>query len=326
MSKTISIWLLQTIILATAPFAHGQQAGKVYRIGYLSGTDRATNPTRIEAFRQRLHELGYVEGKNVSIDYRYADDKLERMSNLALELTRLDVDVIVTTGPAVLPAKKASATIPIVFTAFADPVGSGLVASLAQPGGNVTGLSVISQDLDSKRLELLREAFPKISRVALLWVPSTVRGNPAPADIAAAAKALGVTILSLEVRRSEDFDGAFDRAKKDRAHALMTTPGPLVNSQQRRVLEFAAKNRLPTMYSTSEFVEGGGLMSYGPNNHDLFRRAADFVDKILKGTKPADIPVEQASKFEFVVNLRTAKQLGLAVPPEVLARANRIIR
>jgi putative ABC transport system substrate-binding protein len=283
------------------------------------------NSARVEALRQRLRELGYVEGKNIVIEYRYAEGKLERLPDLAAELVRLKVDVSVTAGPAILAAKKASATIPIVFGAASDPVGSGLVSSLARPGGNITGLSVMAPDLDGKRLELLKEAFPKVARVAFLWVPAE-RGNRALTEMEAAAKALGLKLLSLELRSLDDFDSAFARAKREGAQALITTPGPLLNAQQRQVLDFVAKNRLPAMYSGSEFVEAGGLMSYGPNIPDLFRRVADFVDKILKGTKPADIPVEQPKKFEFLVNLKTAKQIGVTVPPNVLARADRVIR
>jgi putative ABC transport system substrate-binding protein len=284
------------------------------------------NSARLEVLRQRLRELGYVEGKNIVIEYRYAEGKLERLPDLAAELVRLKVDVIVTTGGAVLAAKKAGATIPIVVAGAADPVGSGLVSSLARPGGNITGLSLMTPDLDGKRLELLKEGFPKVVRVAFLWEPGGSRGNLTLTEMESAAKALGVKLLSLEVRSLDDFDSAFARAKRDGAQALITSPGPLLNTQQRQVLDFAAKNRLPAMYSTSEFVEAGGLMSYAPNYFDLWRRAADFVDKILKGTKPADIPVEQPMKFDFIVNLKTANQLGLKIEPNVLVRAQRVIR
>jgi putative ABC transport system substrate-binding protein len=279
---------------------------------------------RVEAFRQRLRELGYVEGKNIVIEYRYAEGKRERVPDLAADLVRLKVDVIVTIGPGILAAKKASATIPIVFAAQSDPVGSGLVSSLARPGGNITGLSSMAPDLDGKRLELLKEAFPKVARVAFLWEPT--RENQALTDMEAAAKALGLKLQSLEVRSLDDFASAFARAKKERAQALITFPRPLINTQQRQVLDFAATNRLPAIYPASEFVEAGGLMSYGPNYTDLFRRAADFVDNILKGAKPADIPVEQPNKFEFLVNLNAAKQIGVTVPLSVLARADRVLR
>ena len=307
--------------------AQAQQPARIPRIGILNPTSASFNSARVEAFRQRLRELGYVEGKNIVIEYRYAEGKSERLPDLAAELVQLKVDVIVTTGPgATLAAKKASGTIPIVIASAADPVGTGLVSSLAQPGGNITGLSLMAPDLDGKRLELLKEAFPKVARVAFLWQPGGARENRPLTDMEAAAKALGLKLLSLEVRSLDDFEGAFARAKKERAQALITTTGGLINTQQRRVLDFAAKNRLPAIYHYSEFVEAGGLMSYGPDNTDLWRRAADFVDKILKGAKPADIPVEQPNKFEFIVNLNAAKQIGLTIPPNVLARADRVIK
>ena len=306
--------------------AQAQQPARIPRIGILIPPPRPSISARVEAFRQRLRELGYVEGKNIVIEYRYAEGKLERLPDLAAELVRLKVDVIVTAGPAVLAAKKASATIPIVFATAADPVGTGLVSSLARPGGNITGLSIMAPDLDGKRLELLKEAFPKVARVAFLWESGGTRGNLALTEMEAAAKALGLKLQSLEVRSLDDFESAFARAKRERAQALITTPGRLINTQQRQVLDFAAKNRLPAMYPTSEFVEAGGLMSYAPNYTDLLRRAADFVDKILKGTKPADIPVEQPTKFEFIVNLKTAKQIGVTIPPNVLARADRVLK
>ncbi|HXK29937.1 MAG TPA: ABC transporter substrate-binding protein, partial [Candidatus Binatia bacterium] len=277
-------------------------------------------------FRQRLRELGYVEGRNIVIEYRYAEGKRERLPDLAAELVRLKVDVIVTYGAGILAAKKASATIPIVFGAHPDPVGSGLVSSLARPGGNITGLSLMKPDLDGKRLELLKEAFPKVARVAFLWQPGVTGGNLNPTDMEAAAKALGLKLQSLEVRGLDDFDSAFARAKKERAQALIATVGSVIATQQRQVLDFAAKNRLPAMYTNSRWVDAGGLMSYGPSRTDQWRRAADFVDKILKGTKPADIPVEQPMKFEFIINLKAAKQIGVTIPPNVLVRADRVIR
>jgi putative tryptophan/tyrosine transport system substrate-binding protein len=241
---------------------------------------------------------------------------------------RLKVDVLVTaSGSAVLAAKKASATIPIVFAAMADPVGSGLVSSLARPGGNITGLSTIVLGLDGKRLELLKEAFPKVAQVAFLWQSSSdPRGNLVLTEMEGAAKALGLKLLSLPVRSLDDFASAFARAKRDGTQALITTPNPLIIAQQSHVLEFAAKNRLPAMYPTSEFVEAGGLISYGPNYTDLFRRAADYVDKILKGAKPADLPVEQPKKFELIINLKAAKQVGLTILQSVLYRADKVIK
>ena len=320
-------WLLATVLLATAPLAEAQQPARIPRIGILILPSASVYSARVEAFRQRLRELGYVEGKNILIEYRYAEGKLERLPDLAAELGRLKVDVIVTTGSAILPAKKASATIPIVFANAPDPVGTGLVSSLARPGGNITGLSTMASDLDGKRLELLKEAFPKVVRVAFLWqLRGDTRGNLPLTEIEAAAKALGVKLLSLEVRSLDDFESAFARAKRDGAQALITTATGLIGTQRRQVLEFAVKNRLPAMYPTSEFVDAGGLMSYAPNITDQWRRAADFVDKILKGTKPAEIPVEQPMKFEFIVNLNAAKQIGVTIPPNVLVRADKVIR
>jgi putative ABC transport system substrate-binding protein len=327
MNRKIRVWLLITGLLTTGVAAEAQQAARIPRIGILvSGGSASVSLPRVEAFRQRLRELGYVEGKNILIEYRSAEGKRERLPDLAAELVRLKVDVIVTTGGAVLAAKKAGATIPIVVAGAADPVGSGLVSSLARPGGNITGLSLMTPDLDGKRLELLKEGFPKVVRVAFLWEPGGSRGNLTLTEMESAAKALGVKLLSLEVRSLDDFEKAFARAKRERAQALITTPSGLINSQQRQVLDFAVKNRLPAMYPYSEFVDAGGLMSYAPNYTDLFRRAADFVDKILKGTKPEDIPVEQPMKFDFVVNLITAKQIGVKVEPNVLVRATRVIR
>jgi putative ABC transport system substrate-binding protein len=320
------VFTLGAIFLALSIPAQAQQPARIFRIGILAPASASYYLPRVEAFRRRLRELGYVEGKNIIIEYRYAEGKRERWPDLAAELVRLKVDVIVTSGGAiVLAAKKASATIPIVFASAPDPVGTGLVSSLARPGGNITGLSSMALDLDGKRLELLKEAFPKVSQVAFLW--GSGPGNNIPlTDMEAVAKALGLKLLSLEVRSLDDFESAFARAKKERAQALITTVGSLVATQQRQVLDFAAKNRLPAMYPFSEFVEAGGLMSYGPNSTDSWRRAADFVDKILKGTQPAEMPVEQPAKFEFVVNLKTAKQIGMTIPQKVLARADKVIQ
>jgi ABC-type uncharacterized transport system substrate-binding protein len=320
------LFVVALIIFAAAFTTEAQQPARIPRIGILVAPSASSYTARVEAFRQRLRELGYVEGKNILIEYRYAEGKLERLPDLATELVRLKVDVIVTHGPAILAAKKASATIPNVFTSADDPVGSGFVSSLARPGGNITGLSTMAPDLNGKRLELLKEAFPKVARVAFLWAPRGTTGNLTLTDMEAAAKALGVKLQSLEVRSLDDFDSAFARAKKEGAQALITTPHPLITTQQRQVLDFAAKNRLPAMYPDSEFVEAGGLMSYAPNYADLWRRAADFVDKILKGTKPADISVEQPRKFELVINLKTAKQTGVTIPQSVLSRADKVIK
>ena len=282
MKRFVGLLTIFVTLAVCGAVALAQQPARIHRIGILSPVSGSVFPARVEVFRRRLRELGYVEGKNIFIEYRYVEGKRERLPDLVAELVGLKVDVIVTIGPsATLAAKKASGTVPIVFASAADPVGSGLVSSLAQPGGNITGLSLMAPDLDSKRLELLKEAVPKVARVAFLWQPGG-RGDQALTKMEAAAKALGLKLLSLEVRELDDFEGAFARAKKERAQALITTTGGLINTQQRRVLNFAAKNRLPAIYHYSEFVEAGGLMSYGPDNGDVFRRAADFVDKILK--------------------------------------------
>jgi putative tryptophan/tyrosine transport system substrate-binding protein len=327
MTKQILGFVLSAMLFAVGGSAEAQQPVGIPRIGILAPLSVSSFSGRLEGLRKRLRELGYVEGENIVIEYRYAEGKPERLPELATELVQLKVDVIVTAANAgIIAAKKASATIPIVFGAATDPVGSGLVSSLARPGGNITGLSNMAPNLDGKRLELLKEAFPKVARTAFLWSSGGLRGNSSLTDMEAAAKAVGLKLLSLPVRSLDDFESAFARAKRDGAQALITTTSPLINTQQRRVLDFAAKNRLPAMYPNSEFVEAGGLMSYAPNYTDLWRRAADFVDKILKGTKPADMPVEQATKFEFVVNMNAAKQSGLTIPQKVLARADRVIR
>jgi len=325
-ARVLSI-LFVLVLLVVAVLAEAQQPKRIPQIGILIAASASSYSARLEAFRQRLRELGYVEGKNIVIEYRYAEGKLERLPDLAAELVRLKVDVIVVTAQAVLAAKKASPTIPIVFGAAADPVGSGFVSSLARPGGNITGLSVMSPDLDGKRLELLKEAFPTVARVAFLWQSSSdSRGNPAFTDMELAAKTLGLKLQSLPVRGLDDFESAFARLKKEGAEALITTSGPLLSTQQREVLAFAAKNRLPAIYPASEFVEAGGLMSYAPNYTDLWRRAATYVDNILKGAKPSDLPVEQPTKFELIIDLKAAKQIGLTIPPNVLARADKVIK
>ncbi len=322
MAKKIFVFALSAIFLTLSFASDAQQPGRIPRIGILFASSASVQSARVEAFRQRLRELGYVEGKNTFIEYRYAEGKPERLPDLAAELVGLKVDVIVTVPQAILAAQRASPTIPIVFALHPDPVGTGIVSSLARPGGNITGLSYMAPDLDGKRLELLKEAV----RVAFLWQPGGTRGNLPLTEMEAVAKALGLKLLSLEVRSLDDFEGAFARAKKERAQALITTTGGSINTQQRRVLDFAAKNRLPAIYHYSEFVEAGGLMSYGPDNTDLWRRAATYVDKILKGAKVADLPVEQATKFEFLVNMNAAKEIGVTIPPNVLARADKVIR
>jgi len=280
----------------------------------------------LEAFRRGLRELGYTEGKNIIIEYRYTEGKPDRLNDMAAELIRLKVDVVVTSSSASVRAvKKASATTPVVFAAVGDPVASGLVASLAKPGGNITGLTMLSQELSGKRLELLKEAFPKLTRVAALW-SSEGTGLEVMKAVQTAAQGLGVKLQSLEIRTANDFDSAFEAAIRERAQSLLTHPLPVINLNRERIIQFAAKNRLPAMYPIPEFTDAGGLMSYAPNYADLYHRAAVYVDKILKGAKPADLPVEQPTKFELVINLKTAKQIGLTIPPNVLARADRVIK
>jgi ABC-type uncharacterized transport system substrate-binding protein len=320
--RLIGLVIILTLSLTRAPLAaEAQQAGKVARIGVLVATSAASASPRIEIFRKALREHGYVEGKNIAFEYRYAEGKLDRLPELAAELVGLKVDVIVTaSASAVQVAKKATSTIPIVFYALADPVATGLVESLARPGQNITGLSIQGPELDGKRLELLKEAVPKTGRVAVLFGPAYPRK-----ETEIAAQALGIQIISLPVRGLGDFEPAFETARKGNADALLTSPHPLINTVRERIVEFAAKNRLPAMYGGPEFVDAGGLMSYAPSYTDLIRRAATYVDKILKGAKPADLPVEQPTKFELVINLKTAKALGLSIPQTLLLRADQVI-
>ena len=308
--------------------ADAQQTAKVARIGYLA-LNLAAAPYLPEAFRQGLRDLGYVEGRNVVIEYRDAEGKLERLPALAAELVALKVDVIVAPNtPAALAAKQATRTLPIVFIGAGDPVTSGLVTSLARPGGNVTGLSVLSTELVGKWLELLKQVVPGVSRVAALWQPGAMderTDKDMQEGAAVAAQALGVRLQFVEARGPADFDRAFSDMTKARAGALTVRPAPMFISERRRLVDLAAKNRLPAVYAWREFVDAGGLMAYGPNLSDLYRRAATYVDKILKGAKLGDLPVEQPTKFELVINLKTAKALGLTIPPAVLARADEVI-
>ena len=316
--------------LLAAPLAAGAQpAPRNARIGYLA-TNLATTPHLQDAFRQGLRDLGYVEGHNVVIEYRDAEGKLERLPALAAELIALQVDVILAGGtPQALAAKHASRTLPIVFAAAADPVTDGLVTSLARPGGNVTGVSAFTQEeLVGKRLELLKQAVPGVSRVAVLWQPGaygerTEKGMLKGAEVA--ARALGVRVQFVEARGPEDFDRAFSEMTRARAGALTVITSTMLFSERRRLVALAAKNRLPAMYTGRDFVDAGGSMSYGQNVGDFFRHAAMYVDKILKGAKPADLPVEEPTKFELVINLKTAKALGLTIPPSLLARADQVI-
>jgi putative tryptophan/tyrosine transport system substrate-binding protein len=303
--------------------ARAQQPAKLPTIGYLGGGGSINQRAWVDAFVQRLRELGWIEGRTVVIEYRWAEGRSERAAETAAEFVRLKADVIVTDGtPSIVAAKQATSVIPIVFAAAGDPVGSGLVASLARPGGNVTGLSVQAADLAGKRLEILREVIPGLRRLAIM---SRI-GSPTAQrrEAQAAAHTLGLEVVPAEIRRAEDIAPAFD-ALKGRADALYVFGDPLMATNRIRINTLAQGARLPTIYSQREFVEAGGLMSYGPNFPDLHRRAAEYVDKILRGAKPADIPVEQPTKFDFVVNLTTAKALGLEIPPTLLARADEVI-
>jgi putative ABC transport system substrate-binding protein len=316
--------------LAT-PFASFAQKkpARVYRIGILAlgnSTDSSIVPHLQEAFTQGLRELGYVEGQNVIIERRSAEDKIERLPDLAAELVRIKVDVIVaTTDPTIAAVKRATQTIPIVMITASDPVGTGFVASLARPGGNVTGLSTMAPELGGKRLELLREVVPGLARVAVIWNPE-IRGDMFTYNnTTAAARTLGLQLQSVELSRAEDLERALSAVTNQRAQGLVVLPSPVTNPSRIQIATFAQRNRLPTIYGPSWFVEAGGLMSYGTNTAERWRRAATYVDKILKGAKPADLPVEQPTKFELVVNLKTAKALGVTIPQSVLVRADLVI-
>jgi putative ABC transport system substrate-binding protein len=320
--------LVAVVLLALGVTAEAQQPKKVPRIGHLTGTLSSANSSRREAFRQGLRELGYVEGKNTVVEWRAAEEKLDRLPALAAELVRLKVDIIVTGGSSpTRAAKEATTTIPIVMTQDADPVGSGFVASLARPGGNITGLSTLAPELSGKRLELLKEIVPKLSRVAVFGTSTQPGNEQSLKEVELAAKAFGVKLQYLDVLSSKDVDTAFRAATKGRADAVLTLlPGRVASSQRTQIAEFAVKNRLPVIYNSATWAEAGGLMSYGTSTTDLDRHAATYVDKILKGAKPADLPVEQPKKFELIINLKAAKQIGLTIPPNVLARADRVIK
>ena len=321
--------LLAILVLPLVFAVEAQQpGGKVPRMGLLMPGSASAYSTRIEAFKRGLRELDYVEGKTIIIEYRYSDaDKPEQLLALASELVRLRVDVIVTASSGgINAARKASNTIPIVFVSLRpDPVEAGFVSSLAKPGGNITGFTILAPELDGKRLEILKEAFPKFTTVAFL------RRKGAGGDLAfrqaeVSAKALRLQLQPLVVSGADEFDKGFERAKAGGAQALIATPNPLFTNYPKQIVDLAAKNRLPGMYSLADFVEVGGLMSYGPDVHDNYRRAAVYVDKILKGTQPADLPVQQPMKFEFAINLKTATQIGVTIEPNVLVRADRVIR
>jgi putative ABC transport system substrate-binding protein len=325
--RKLGSFALCALLLALYASVEAQQAKKIPRIGVLAGGSASADSARIEALRRGLRELGYVEGKNIVIEYEYAGGKTDRLGELAASLVRLKVEVIVTAGPAATrAAKQATATIPIVMAQDSDPVGSGFVTSLARPGGSITGLSRVSPELSGKQLELLKETVPTLSHLAV-FENSTQPGNrQSLTEVELAAGALGVQLQYLNIRSSKDIETAFRAASKARANGILVLSSPILFAQRTDVIELAAKNRFPAIYFSLEFAEDGGLMSYGPSITDLFRRAATYVDKILKGAKPAGLPVEQPMKFELIINLKAAKQIGLKIPPNVLARADKVIR
>jgi putative ABC transport system substrate-binding protein len=325
--KWAGLFAIVVALTACGARAEAQQPTKIPRIGFL-GDSASTNPARNEAFRQGLRDLGYVEGKNIVIEWRFWEGKQDRQRALAAELARLKVDVIVAVGSGdIRAAKEASATIPIVMISGGDAVGSGLVASLARPGGNITGLATLRPELSGKRLELLKEIVPGLSRVAVFVSSNRADTEQVLKELDLAAGALGVKLQSLDIQSPKDFESAFRDAAKGRAEAvLVRVPGSILFAHRTKVLQLAVKGRLPVIYESAEEVEAGGLMSYGLNTNDSYRRAATYVDKILKGAKPTDLPVEQPTKFEFIINLKAAKQIGLTIPPSVLATADKVIK
>jgi len=330
MKRQFTFFILCTILFELCLLAEAQQPKKVPRIGYLSSVDTARESSRSETIRLALRDLGYIEGQNIAIEYRYAEGKRDRLPGLAAELVRLKVDIIVAAGAdtVVRAAKNATKTIPIVMSGGGiDPVEAGFVESLARPGGNITGVTNLGPELGGKRLELLGEAVPKLSRVAVLYDPANPPSLLQVKEVLPdAARALGLTIQPWEVRASDGFERVFVALGKARSDGLFVLGGPLIYANQKRTIGFALKSRLPSAYNREEDVEGGGLMSYGADLTDSYRRIAVYVDKILKGAKPADLPVQQPTKFELILNLKTAKQIGLTIPPRVLARADKVIR
>ena len=318
--------ILTAFIVVSVHLAHAQQPKKTPLIGFLRGPEYPS--VYLEAFRQGVRELGYVEGQNIAIEYRDGQSHEERYFELAAEMVRLKVDLIVVGGGAgtVRPVKKATSIIPIVMTNVSDPIAAGFIASFARPGGNITGLSSVSHDLTGKRLELLKETFPKVSRVGVLFDVNNQTKRDEFKDTESAAQALEVQVQSLEVQSPNDFEAALKATAQKRSGALLVLPNGLTNTHRKQIAELAIKRRLPSMWAESQLLDGGGLMSYGPDYADLWRRAATYVDKILKGVKPADLPVERPMKFELVISLKAAQQIGLTIPPNVLARADKVIR
>jgi putative ABC transport system substrate-binding protein len=326
-AKIFGFTLSALLVALCLPAVAQRSAGTVPRIGYLSSGLRSNDRNR-EPFLQGLRALGYVEGKNILIEYRHAEGKPERVAQLAEELVRLKIDVLVVTagGGTVRRIKKVTDAVPTVFMLVSDPVGEGLVASLARPGGNLTGMSSVSEDLVGKRLELFKETIPRLSRVAVLLDPTDPSNISSFKEIETTAKSMGVQLQSLEVQRADEFESAIRSATQAKAGGILILPTALLTAHRKRIGELAINNRLPTMFATSQYMDSGGLMSYGPDHSDLSRRAATYVDKILKGAKPSELPVERPMKFELFINLKTAKQIGLTIPPNVLARADKVIR
>src|SRR5262245_13882176 len=328
MKKKITVLTISAMLFAFCGPVGAQQPGKVPRIGFLDNSTASGSAGLLEVFRQELRKLGWMEGKNVNIEYRFAEQKLERLPELAADLVRLKVDLIVASGgPTPLAAKGATSIIPIVMTSAPDPVGSGLVASLARPGGNVSGLSSLAPELNTKRLEILKDTVPKLARVGYLYsARGSILSGLQLKELRPAALALKLKLEEIETQPdAKGLESAFQTAKQKQVGAIMTNPGNRFLAEKKLIVELAGRNRLPAIYPQKEFVEAGGLMSYGTDSADLYRHAAVYVDKILKGTKPADLPVQQATKFEFVINLKASKQIGLTLSPEFLSRANQII-
>jgi putative ABC transport system substrate-binding protein len=327
MRKSLRLLLIIATLVVGSAKAEAQQPGKVPRIGFLFATPLSAQSARIEAFRQGLRELGYVEGKNIVIEWRSAEGKPDRVSKLVAEVVHLKVDVIVTGGPvSTRPAKEATSTIPIVMAQDSDPVANGFVASLARPGRNITGLSTLAPEISGKQLELLKETVPRLSRVAVLGTSTRPGHAQLVKETELAAGAFGVKLQYLDVLDPKEIETAFRAASKGRADAVLVQQSPLLLPQRTQITDLAVKSRLPAIYPWPEFVEAGGLMSYSASITEMFRRVATYVDRILKGAKPADLPVEQPTKFELVINLKAAKQIGLTIPPNVLARADKVIK
>jgi putative ABC transport system substrate-binding protein len=325
MNMNIIVWLLTAVLLTTTSFAHAQQPAKIPRIGYVSETADASVPSaNLDAFRQGLRELGYIEGKNILVEYRYMGGITERSPVIVADLVQLKVDVLVSTVPSALrAAKQATKTIPIVMVTSQDPVADGIVESLTHPGGNITGLTRLTRQLSGKRLELFKEVVPTISRLGVILVASPTSTS----NYDASARDLKISLHAFEVQRpNPDLDGAFEAAAKERVSALLTITNTALIPFTKRIADLAIKYRLPSMFERADFIDAGGLVSFSADDAESYRRAATFVDKILKGAKPTDLPVEQASKFEFVINLKTANQIGVTIPPDVLVRATKVIR